>query len=74
MVSFGGGLGWLVLCWGRGAVVADVIDVGIEGLLELSFGAGLDGWSCDWGREAVHVLWWLVFLLFFGGVVNLLLV
>ena len=34
-VSFGGGLGWLVLCWGRGAVVADVIDVVIEGLVEL---------------------------------------
>ena len=66
-MSFGGGLGWLVLCWGREAVVVDVIDVVIEGVLKLSFGAGLDGWSCDWGREAVHVLWWLVFLLFLVG-------
>ena len=64
LILFNGG--WSC-CWGREAVVVDVIDVVIERLVKLSFGACLDGWSCYWGREAVHVLWWLVFLLFLVG-------
>ena len=54
-------------CWGSETVDVDVVVDVINGVVKVSFGGGLGWLVLCWGREVVHVLWWLVFMLFLVG-------